>query len=247
MIGTFAALAWSIASIVCWHDTVVGGNNKNYDIGTFAPLALIIVNASWPGVSRKVISLSLILLYMRQYAALYSCLCLVTFVCLIDQAGWFSMVTCPIMVTIGGGGKGRFFNRCFFKHSFFTLDILSVQVLIQRFLLQSGCICVQRLINGCHITKLMIFWWPHLLSVNESANSFTVEPSWNLRTRFLGWVVRGGGVDSIFCANGLLSCFWNGTWSPELFFVTSTRLIESNALCIPVGLEFRYLRWSILF
>ena len=37
------------------HDAVIGGDNQYHDIGDLAPRARMAVNASWPGVSRKVI------------------------------------------------------------------------------------------------------------------------------------------------------------------------------------------------
>ena len=53
MIGTFAALAWSIASSV-WGMTPSSAATTTTAMSvTFAPRARIAVNASWPGVSRK--------------------------------------------------------------------------------------------------------------------------------------------------------------------------------------------------
>ncbi len=53
MIGTFAALAWLIASRV-WGMTPSSAATTTTAMSvTFAPRARIAVNASWPGVSRK--------------------------------------------------------------------------------------------------------------------------------------------------------------------------------------------------
>ena len=54
-IGTFAAFEWLIASIVCGITPSSAATTKTTISVTFAPLALICVNASWPGVSIKVI------------------------------------------------------------------------------------------------------------------------------------------------------------------------------------------------
>jgi hypothetical protein len=37
------------------HHAVVGGHHQHHDVGDLAPRARILVKASWPGVSRKVI------------------------------------------------------------------------------------------------------------------------------------------------------------------------------------------------
>ena len=57
MIGTSAALAWSIASSVCGLTPSSAATTITARSVTRAPRARIAVNASWPGVSRKVISL----------------------------------------------------------------------------------------------------------------------------------------------------------------------------------------------
>ena len=58
-IGTSAALAWSIASSVCGFTPSSAATTMTAMSVTWAPRARIAVNASWPGVSRKVTSLSL--------------------------------------------------------------------------------------------------------------------------------------------------------------------------------------------
>ena len=52
--GTFAAFAWSIASFVCGITPSLAATTKTTISVTLAPLALIAVNASCPGVSRNV-------------------------------------------------------------------------------------------------------------------------------------------------------------------------------------------------
>ena len=56
-IGTSAALAWSIASSVCGLTPSSAATTITARSVTRAPRARIAVNASWPGVSRKVIAL----------------------------------------------------------------------------------------------------------------------------------------------------------------------------------------------
>ena len=58
-IGTPASLAWSTASSVCGLTPSSAATTITAMSVTFAPRARIAVNASWPGVSRKVISLPL--------------------------------------------------------------------------------------------------------------------------------------------------------------------------------------------
>ena len=58
-IGTFAALAWSIASIVCGITPSSAATTSTTMSVTLAPRARIAVKASWPGVSRKTIGLPL--------------------------------------------------------------------------------------------------------------------------------------------------------------------------------------------
>ena len=53
-IGTPAALAWSIASTVCGITPSSAATTSTATSVTLAPRARIAVNASWPGVSRKV-------------------------------------------------------------------------------------------------------------------------------------------------------------------------------------------------
>ena len=53
MIGTFAALAWSIASRVCGITPSSAATTSTTMSVTFAPRARMSVNASWPGVSRN--------------------------------------------------------------------------------------------------------------------------------------------------------------------------------------------------
>ena len=53
-IGTSAALAWSIASSVCGFTPSSAATTITAMSVTRAPRARIAVNASWPGVSRKV-------------------------------------------------------------------------------------------------------------------------------------------------------------------------------------------------
>ena len=53
-IGTPAALAWSIASIVCGMTPSSAATTSTATSVTFAPRARMAVNASWPGVSRNV-------------------------------------------------------------------------------------------------------------------------------------------------------------------------------------------------
>ena len=57
-IGTSAALAWSTASRVCGFTPSSAATTITAMSVTWAPRARMAVNASWPGVSRKVISLS---------------------------------------------------------------------------------------------------------------------------------------------------------------------------------------------
>jgi hypothetical protein len=52
-IGTLAALAWLIASFVCGITPSSAATTRTTTSVTFAPRERIIVNASWPGVSRK--------------------------------------------------------------------------------------------------------------------------------------------------------------------------------------------------
>ena len=54
IIGTFAALAWLIASTVCGITASSAATTSTTMSVTFAPRARIEVNAAWPGVSRKV-------------------------------------------------------------------------------------------------------------------------------------------------------------------------------------------------
>jgi hypothetical protein len=54
-IGTLAALAWSIASMVCGITPSSAATTITAMSVTFAPRARMAVNAWWPGVSRKVI------------------------------------------------------------------------------------------------------------------------------------------------------------------------------------------------
>ena len=60
MMGTPAARAWLIASLVCGITPSSAATTKTTMSVTWAPRARMAVNASWPGVSRKVIFLSLI-------------------------------------------------------------------------------------------------------------------------------------------------------------------------------------------
>ena len=53
-IGTSAAPAWLMDSIGLRHHAVVGGHDEHGDVRHLAPRARRAVNASWPGVSRKV-------------------------------------------------------------------------------------------------------------------------------------------------------------------------------------------------
>jgi hypothetical protein len=55
IIGTPAALVWLIASIVCGIRPSSAATTSTTMSVTLAPRARISVNASWPGVSRKVI------------------------------------------------------------------------------------------------------------------------------------------------------------------------------------------------
>ena len=55
MIGAFAALAWRIASIVCGITPSSAATTSTTMSVTEAPRERIAVNASWPGVSMKVI------------------------------------------------------------------------------------------------------------------------------------------------------------------------------------------------
>ena len=59
IIGTFAALAWLIASIVCGMTPSSAATTRITMSVTLAPRARIAVNAAWPGVSMKVIFLPL--------------------------------------------------------------------------------------------------------------------------------------------------------------------------------------------
>ena len=56
MNGTSAARAWSIASIVCGMTPSSAATTMTATSVIFAPRARMAVKASWPGVSRKVIS-----------------------------------------------------------------------------------------------------------------------------------------------------------------------------------------------
>ena len=58
-IGTSAAFAWSTASCVCGFTPSSAATTITAMSVTFAPRARIAVNASWPGVSRNVTTLSL--------------------------------------------------------------------------------------------------------------------------------------------------------------------------------------------
>ena len=59
IIGTLAAFAWSIASTV-WGITPSSAATTKITMSvTLAPFNLMAVNASWPGVSKKVINLFL--------------------------------------------------------------------------------------------------------------------------------------------------------------------------------------------
>ena len=58
MIGTSAAFAWSTASRVCGFTPSSAATTMTAMSVTCAPRARMAVNASWPGVSRNVISLS---------------------------------------------------------------------------------------------------------------------------------------------------------------------------------------------
>jgi len=53
-IGTFAAFAWSMASIVCGMTRSSAATTSTTMSVTCAPRARMAVNASWPGVSRNV-------------------------------------------------------------------------------------------------------------------------------------------------------------------------------------------------
>ena len=55
MIGTLAALAWSMASRVCGMTPSSAATTRTTTSVTFAPRARIVVNAAWPGVSRNTI------------------------------------------------------------------------------------------------------------------------------------------------------------------------------------------------
>ena len=59
IIGTFAALAWLIASTVCGMTPSSAATTSTTMSVTLAPRARIAVNAAWPGVSMKVIFLPL--------------------------------------------------------------------------------------------------------------------------------------------------------------------------------------------
>ncbi len=59
IIGTLAALAWLIASIVCGITPSSAATTRMTMSVTLAPRARIAVNAAWPGVSMKVIFLPL--------------------------------------------------------------------------------------------------------------------------------------------------------------------------------------------
>ena len=59
IIGTFAALAWLIASTVCGITPSSAATTRITMSVTLAPRARIAVNAAWPGVSMKVIFLPL--------------------------------------------------------------------------------------------------------------------------------------------------------------------------------------------
>ncbi len=58
-IGTFAARAWLIASIVCGMTASSAATTRTTMSVALAPRARIEVKASWPGVSRKTIGLPL--------------------------------------------------------------------------------------------------------------------------------------------------------------------------------------------
>ena len=60
MIGTSAALAWSIASTVCGITPSSAATTITAMSVTLAPRARMAVKASWPGVSRKVIVLAVV-------------------------------------------------------------------------------------------------------------------------------------------------------------------------------------------
>ena len=59
MIGTSAALAWSMASLVCGRAPSSAATTITAMSVTRAPRARMAVNAWWPGVSRKVMTLPL--------------------------------------------------------------------------------------------------------------------------------------------------------------------------------------------
>ena len=104
IIGISAAFAWFIASIVCGITPSFAATTKIAISVICAPLALMLVKASCPGVSKNVISLSLTL-------TLYAPICWVippaspsiTFVFLIASNNEvFPWSTCPITTTTGG-------------------------------------------------------------------------------------------------------------------------------------------------
>ena len=104
IIGTLAALQWFIASLVCGIIPSSAATTNITISVTWAPLALIAVNASCPGVSKNVI-------FSPFNDTVYAPICwvippaslAVTFACLIaSKSEVLPWSTCPIIVTIGG-------------------------------------------------------------------------------------------------------------------------------------------------
>ena len=102
--GTLAAFECSMASIV-WGFTPSSAATTRITISvTFDPLALISVNAAWPGVSIKVILLlsSILILYAPICCVIPPCSPATMFVFLKASSNdVFPWSTCPITVTIG--------------------------------------------------------------------------------------------------------------------------------------------------
>ena len=104
IISTPAAFAWLIASIVCGIIPSSAATTSIATSVTCAPLARIVVNASWPGVSRNVMSRSLSLtLYAPICCVIPPASVVVTLVSRIaSRSDVLPWSTCPITTTTGG-------------------------------------------------------------------------------------------------------------------------------------------------
>ena len=104
MIGTSAELAWLMASTVCGITPSSAATTSTTISVTRAPLALMVVNASCPGVSMKTIFLlSILTSYAPMCCVIPPNSSSTTFVSLMaSRRVVFPWSTCPIIVTTGG-------------------------------------------------------------------------------------------------------------------------------------------------